>query len=99
MTTAEGGNRAEWVDKMKGKVWIWWRKPDEWADVIYAWVEGTAQKGSVLTVWEIGQGDGTRGSEFHGLDAEVVSKSLQVLVKRGKAQIFGEGEGKGVKFF
>jgi ESCRT-II complex subunit VPS25 len=99
MSSNEGGNRVEWTDKSKTKVWVWWRKPEEWADIIYAWVEGTGQKGSVLTVWEISQGDGSRGSELHGLDAEVVNKSLQVLVKRGKAQIFGEGEGKGVKFF
>ena len=100
MCSAEGGKRAEWVDqKTKGKCWVWWRTPDEWADVVYNWVEGTGQKGSVLTVYELSQGDGVKGSDLYELDAEVVNKCLNVLVKRGKAQVFGEGEGKGVKFF
>jgi ESCRT-II complex subunit VPS25 len=100
MSTTEGGKRIEWIDtKTKGKCWVWWRTPDEWADVVYTWVDGTGQKGSVLTVWELSQGDGAKGSELWELDGEVLSKALQVLVKRGKAQVFGEGEGKGVKFF
>ncbi|KIV98696.1 uncharacterized protein PV09_09524 [Verruconis gallopava] len=99
MASSEGGNRAEWTDKTKSRAWVWWRKPEEWADVIYQWIEGTGQKGSVLTVYELSQGDSTRGSDLHDLDPEVMNKSLAVLVKRGKAQIFGEGEAKGVKFF
>ena len=67
--------------------------------MVYNWVEGTGQKGSVLTVYELSQGDGVKGSDLYELDAEVVNKCLNVLVKRGKAQVFGEGEGKGVKFF
>jgi ESCRT-II complex subunit VPS25 len=100
MCSAEGGKRAEWLDpKTKGRVWVWWRTPEEWADVVYGWVDGTGQRGSVLTVWELSQGDGVKGSDLFELDNEVVSKSLQVLVKRGKAQVFGEGDSKGVKFF
>lgn len=38
-------------------------------------------------------------SEFHGMDGEVMLKSLNVLVKRGKAQIFGSEGQEGVKFF
>ena len=38
-------------------------------------------------------------SEFHGMDQEVLLKALNVLVKKGKAQIFGQGESQGVKFF
>jgi threonine dehydrogenase-like Zn-dependent dehydrogenase len=37
--------------------------------------------------------------EFHGLDPEILQKALQVLVKRGKAQIFGQEDQQGVKFF
>jgi ESCRT-II complex subunit VPS25 len=39
------------------------------------------------------------GAEFHGMDQELMQKSLQVLVKRGKAQIFGDADSLGVKFF
>lgn len=38
-------------------------------------------------------------SEFHGMDNDAMLKALNVLIKRGKAQVFG-GEGQeGVKFF
>lgn len=38
-------------------------------------------------------------TEFHEIDPEVMLKSLNILVKRGKAQIFGSDDEKGVKFF
>jgi ESCRT-II complex subunit VPS25 len=41
----------------------------------------------------------TYNAEFHGLDLELLQKALQVLVRRGKAQIFGQEDQLGVKFF
>lgn len=38
-------------------------------------------------------------AEFHGMDPEVLQRSLNVLVKRGKAQVFGGDDQQGVKFF
>ncbi|CAG8876323.1 unnamed protein product [Penicillium nalgiovense] len=110
-----GGRRAEWISDaggtssvglgngagqgLKTVAWIWWRRPEEWADVLVDWVEGTGQKGSVLTVYELIHGEGAMSQEFHGMDTDVMLRSLNVLVKRGRAQIFG-GEGQeGVKFF
>ena len=37
--------------------------------------------------------------EFYGMDVELLRKALQVLVKRGKAQIFGTDDQQGVKIF
>ena len=37
--------------------------------------------------------------EFHGMDQEVLQRSLNILVKRGKAQVFGHDDQLGVKFF
>jgi ESCRT-II complex subunit VPS25 len=37
--------------------------------------------------------------EFYGLDRELMVKALQVLVKKGKAQLFGQEDSQGVKFF
>ncbi|KAJ5640516.1 hypothetical protein N7528_000141 [Penicillium herquei] len=61
-----GGRRAEWIDSSssgnqgpKSVAWIWWRRPEEWADVLVDWVEGTGQKGAVLTVYELVQGEAT----------------------------------------
>ncbi|KAI9758675.1 MAG: Lanosterol synthase (Oxidosqualene--lanosterol cyclase) [Chaenotheca gracillima] len=99
--------RAEWVAPSgkggsaggKEVCWVWWRKPEEWAEILEGWVEETGQKNSVLTLYELTEGEGTRGTEFYALDPEILQKSLAVLVRRGKAQVFG-GEGlEGVKFF
>lgn len=38
-------------------------------------------------------------TEFHGLDYDLLQKALNTLVKRGKAQIFGQEDSQGVKFF
>ncbi|KAK3381366.1 ESCRT-II complex subunit [Podospora didyma] len=80
-------------------VWVYWRTPEEWAALIEAWVEQTGQKGSVLTLYELTEGDTTCGTEFHGLDPDLLQKALSILVKRAKAQIFGQEDSQGVKFF
>lgn len=48
--------------------WIYWRTPEEWAEMVEAWVEETAQKNSVLTLYELTEGEGTKGTgklSFH----------------------------------
>ncbi|KAL1956006.1 hypothetical protein VTO42DRAFT_7906 [Malbranchea cinnamomea] len=102
MASAEGGRRAEWVGGQAGGkavAWIWWRRPEEWATLLADWVEETAQKNTVLTLYELAEGEATISQEFHGIDPDVLQKSLQVLVKRGKAQVFGSEDQQGVKFF
>ncbi|KAI4660509.1 hypothetical protein J4E90_006077 [Alternaria incomplexa] len=112
MASPEGGNRAEFINtssskKAKageesegGKAWIYWRRPEEWAAALEEWVERTGQKGTVLTLYEIVEGDASRREEFFGMDLELLQRSLGVCVKRGRAQVFGSGgEGEGVKFF
>lgn len=42
--------------------WIYWRTPEEWAALVEEWVDATGQKGSVLTVYELVEGDGTVGA-------------------------------------
>jgi ESCRT-II complex subunit VPS25 len=39
--------------------WIYWRTPEEWAALVESWVDSTGQRGSVLTVYELVEGDGT----------------------------------------
>ncbi|KAK7536054.1 putative vacuolar protein-sorting-associated protein [Phyllosticta citribraziliensis] len=82
-----------------GRMWIYWRRPEEWAGVLEGWVDATGQKNTVLTLYELTESDATASQEFHGMDASLLQKSLQVLVKRGKAQIFGSDDSLGVKFF
>ncbi|KAJ4361634.1 hypothetical protein N0V95_001711 [Ascochyta clinopodiicola] len=111
MASPEGGQRAEFISstgsKKKaadegegGRVWIYWRRPEEWAAALEDWVDRTAQKGTVLTLYEIVEGEASAREEFAGMDMELLRASLGICVKRGKAQIFSSGgEGEGVKFF
>ncbi|KAF7716949.1 Vacuolar protein sorting 25 [Penicillium ucsense] len=102
-----GGQRAEWIEgpsassgaKSKNLAWIWWRRPEEWADVLVDWIDATGQRGVVLTVFELVQGEATVSQEFHGMDHDVMMKALNVLVKRGKASVFGNEGEEGVKIF
>ncbi|KAL5332226.1 ESCRT-II complex subunit-domain-containing protein [Aspergillus crustosus] len=96
-----GGRRAEWVDGAAGKgvVWIWWKRPEEWAGMIGDWAESTGQKNVVLTVYELLEGEATVSQEWHGMDTDVMMKSLNILIKQGKAQVFGSEGQEGVKFF
>lgn len=101
MASKDGDHRAEWIGPSaeKTSAWIWWLKPEEWAEAIEAWVDETGQKGTVLTLYELAEGEATQRQVFHGMDIEVLRRSLVSLVKKGRAQIFG-GEGQeGVKFF
>ncbi|KAL2755646.1 hypothetical protein ACRALDRAFT_2027351 [Sodiomyces alcalophilus JCM 7366] len=93
--------RAEYVGGKDGGdlVWVYWRTPEEWAALLEKWVDDTGQKGVVLTLYELTEGDGTKGTEFHGLDVDLLLKALHVLAKRGKAQVFGQDDSQGVKFF
>lgn len=110
MASAEGGGQAEWLSapntsssggSRPGEFFIYWRAPAEWAGLIEKWVDETGQKGVVLTLYELVEGEGSNGREWKGMDIDVLRKSLQVLVKRGKAAVFGGqgGDGEGVKIF
>jgi len=90
---------VEWEGVGKATAIVYWRKPEEWANVIYEWIDSTGQKGSVLTLYEISEGDLTRNQEFHTIDPYVLRKALDFLVKRSLAQVFGANEEMGVKFF
>lgn len=54
--------RAEYVLGGQDVVLLYWRTVDEWASLVEGYVDETAQKGSVLTVYEISEGDGTKGT-------------------------------------
>ena len=99
MASKAGSERAEWLGPDKSSCWIWWRTPEEWASLIVQWVEDSGQKGVVLTLYELVEGEGTEKQDFRGLDMEVLRKSLDTLVKKGKAQVFGQDDQQGVKFY
>ncbi len=74
--------RAEWIGrKAEGEerdmAWIYWRKPEEWASVIAEWVEETGQKGAVLTLYEIMEGEGSISQGRRLLGGDWVGGTLE----------------------
>jgi ESCRT-II complex subunit VPS25 len=92
--------RGEWADPRHTRCLIYYKTPEEWADLIYRWASDHGFLDSVCTTYEIQHGDLASGALFYGLDTNMIQKALEVLQKRGKAQIFsGSSDEQGVKFF
>jgi ESCRT-II complex subunit VPS25 len=99
MATADGGSRVEWLGTGNSRFRVWWRRPEEWAGMIEEWVDKSGQKGVVLTLYELTEGEQTTREEWYGMDKEVVKRVVGISVKRGKAAMFGGDGEEGVKFF
>jgi ESCRT-II complex subunit VPS25 len=71
-------------------VWVYWKTPDEWAELIEAWVDDTAQKGTVLTLYELSQGEDTMGTgEFYFLQFVIfcfVAYTKWVRARKGETE-------------
>lgn len=97
MSKPENGGRVEWIHSTE--CFVYWRTPSEFAEMIHNWVDETGQKGTVLTFYELRESDAVRNKEWKNMDEELLGRVLNVLVKKGKAQIFGQEESAGIKFF
>ncbi|KAI8077775.1 ESCRT-II complex subunit-domain-containing protein [Halteromyces radiatus] len=91
---------AKWGDN-KTEALLFWRKPDDWADLIAQWVIQSGLNNNIVTTYEIAHGELAEGQEFYEIDHNVLLLAIQVLVKRGVAQLFKgtDNENMGVKFF
>lgn len=58
----------------------------------------TAHTGSVMTFYELLEGDDTTGTEFHGMDPDIFALAIAELESRGKASVLEAAGEKGVKF-
>eukprot|EP00871_Galdieria_phlegrea_P005907 jgi/Galph1/803/GphlegSOOS_G5445.1 len=79
---------GEWLNKERDVCLIFWRRPKEWAQLIYAWVELTGRRKSILTLYEIRFSEETRETDFYDMDYELLLKCLQILESEGKCAIF-----------
>ena len=63
MGGGEGGERDGSGKGDAGDVyWVDWKTPEERAHDLEAWVDETAQKGVVFTLYELTEGEDTRGT-------------------------------------
>lgn len=88
------GKTIEWSSADKSACLVWWRSVEEWADALVQWVEGTGQKGAVLTMYELRE-----TGECGGMEEAMLKKVFSLLAKKGKAAVFAVNDGEGVKFF
>ncbi|KAM3720776.1 Vacuolar protein-sorting-associated protein [Dirofilaria immitis] len=95
----ENTRHIDWLDKGKNRCHIYWRRPEEWAILIYEWAVSNSLLNTPCTLYEITQGDDVTQESFYGLDKDVLLKSLAVLVEQRRAQLLNIGTGtEGVKF-
>lgn len=87
------------LDKHKNRWEIYWHTLEEWGSLIQSYVISKGFTNTVLTLFELAQGDDTQGEEFYGLDNAVLIKALRVLESQGKCELILEDEHEGVKFF
>lgn len=89
---------AEWVDKDKETCLIYSRPPEQWAEIVYNYVKEKSLQNTILTFYELLEGDSTMDREFHQLDETIFLKALKILEKAGKAAVIEMDGNKGVKF-
>ena len=94
----KSGNASP-LDKSKQRWLIYWHTLEEWGDIIYNWAQESGFNGSVCTLFELTQGEDTTEQEFHGLDTEVLIRSLRMLEIAKKAELILFDDNQGVKFF
>jgi len=76
---------------------LYWRSPEEWADVLYEWVTNTGQLNTILTFYEIS--DPPVPSALSGIPDSLLRSAISVLTKSGRAQLISISDGDGVRFF
>ncbi|KAG5175912.1 ESCRT-II complex subunit-domain-containing protein [Tribonema minus] len=92
---------AEWQDSGKTSLSLFWDTPADTAARLYEWARSTGLVGSVVTVYELHQGEDTRETQFHGMEEGVLRKAIAVLEADGRAVLFqgATSTEDGFKFF
>ena len=75
------------------RCFVLWHSLAEWGDIIYAWANDNGLASSVATFYELVNPD--HPTEFQGMDYALLTKCLESLQSRGKAELI---DPEGVKF-
>lgn len=70
---------AEWLPGQGNECLVYWRTPAEWGKLLMEFVHDKGLEDSVMTVYEIREGETTQRTEFHLIDKLVLLKSLKEL--------------------
>ncbi|KAI0741810.1 ESCRT-II complex vps25 subunit [Daedaleopsis nitida] len=77
-------------------VLLFWRSPEEWAQVLHEWADSTGHLNTIMTFYEIVEPPVP--SPLEGLPIPILRKAIAVLTKSNRAQIIAVADGEGVRF-
>ncbi|KAG2011978.1 hypothetical protein CC2G_012036 [Coprinopsis cinerea AmutBmut pab1-1] len=83
--------------KQTKAVLLYWRTPEEWAEVLHEWATSTGQLNTIMTFYEIT--DPPVESPLTGIPVQLLRKAIGILGKTGRAQTISISDGEGVRFF
>lgn len=96
-----GQGHAEWLQD-KTTVLVYFKRPDEWATLIANYIDSTGQGGTVVTLYELSEGDLVQSQEFCNINPIMLRRAIDILVSRKRAVLMKGPDGKeieGVKMF
>ncbi|TFK36335.1 ESCRT-II complex subunit-domain-containing protein [Crucibulum laeve] len=76
---------------------LYWRLPEEWAEVLHEWAISTGQLNTILTFYDIT--DPPIESPLTNIPLPLLRKAITILAKTNRAQLIGVADGEGVRFF
>jgi len=97
LATMVGKNVAAYEPaKQTRAVLVYWRLPDEWAEVLYDWAFSSGQLNTILTFYDIT--DPPIESPLTNIPIPLLRKAIAILGKTGRSQIIAIPDGEGVRF-
>ncbi|CCM02671.1 uncharacterized protein FIBRA_04776 [Fibroporia radiculosa] len=82
--------------KQTRTVLLYWRLPEEWAEVLHDWAASTGQMNTILTFYEIAEPPVP--SPLSGIPPTLLRAAINILIKQSRAQIIAISDGEGVRF-
>ncbi|KAF9530325.1 ESCRT-II complex, vps25 subunit [Crepidotus variabilis] len=82
--------------KQTRSVLVYWRLPEEWAEVLHDWAVKTGQLNSILTFYDIT--DPQIESALTNIPVPLLRRAIAILGKTGRSQIIAIPGGEGVRF-
>ncbi|PPQ68068.1 hypothetical protein CVT26_007351 [Gymnopilus dilepis] len=95
-TMVSKGLAAYEPPKQTRSVLLFWRLPEEWAEVLYDWVVSTGQLNTILTFYDIT--DPPVDSPLTNIPVPLLRRAIAILGKTGRSQMIAIPDGEGVRF-
>jgi len=83
--------------KQTRAVLLYWRLPEEWAEVLHEWATSTGQLNTILTLYEIA--NPPVSSVLSGIPESLLRNAIAILAKSSRAQLISISDGDGVRLF